>query len=141
MSQVGETFFTAIGCMDGRVQQPIAKFGQERFGAKFPDTITEAGLVGKLSKENIDQAFLDSIKFKVIDVSLGKHHSKGIIVHGHQECAGNPVDDEKHRDDIRRSVSKLKSLIGEIVPVIGIFVKRDKDGLWKAEEIPSTVTV
>ena len=98
MSDKNETFFTSLGCMDGRVQEVVAEFGRRKFGAKYQDTITEAGLVGKLAQDNADQDLIDSIKNK-LDISLEKHLSKGIIVHGHQECAGNPVDDGKHKEE------------------------------------------
>lgn len=139
MSMPGETFFTTIGCMDGRVQDAVANFGRQKFGALFGDTITEAGLVGVLSR-GADQALLDSIKNK-INISMEKHHSKGIVVHGHAECAGNPVDDEKHKDDIRQSVEVIKSLIGSSIPVIGVFVRRSTDDptKWVTEELPQAI--
>jgi len=63
----GQAFFTAVGCMDGRVQEPVLAFGQQKFGAKYADTITEAGLVGLLAKKNIDRALLDSIRKKIAE--------------------------------------------------------------------------
>lgn len=140
MAHTDETFFTAVGCMDGRVQKVIADFGSEKFGAAFPDTVTEAGLVGLLAKENIDTTLLNLLRFKVVDVSIGKHHSIGVIVHGHAECAGNPVDDEKQKDDIRRSVTALTTLVGS-VPILGVFVHRDESdsARWIAEEVPQTL--
>lgn len=135
MSHVDETFFTTIGCMDGRVQSPIAKYGQNLFRAIFPDTITEAGLVGLLSN-NPSRDLLDSIKNKIV-ISAEKHHSLGIIVHGHSECAGNPVDDEVHREDVRKSVQIIKQMINNKVPVLGVFVKRSDQNLkkWVVEEL------
>jgi carbonic anhydrase len=136
MSQPGETFFTVVGCMDGRVQDTVAEFGRDKLGAQFADTITEAGVVGQLAKDNPDSSLLDALKFKVVDVSLGKHHAKGIIVDGHAECAGNPVDVETHKDDIRKSVALLKKMTGGSVPVIGVFVKRKSDSAkWEVEEL------
>jgi len=137
MLHENETFFTTVGCMDGRVQEVVAEFGRKKFGAKFPDTITEAGLVGKMSQDSVDQSLVDAIKFKLVDVSIGKHHSKGIIVHGHQDCAGNPVDDEKHKEDIRKSVEVIKSLVNSSVPVVGVFVKLSMQHLskWESEEV------
>lgn len=134
MSQAGETFFTAIGCMDGRVQDAVAKFGRERFGALYADTLTEAGLVGQLGKSDIDTILAESIRFKLVDVSIGKHHSKGIIVHGHEECAGNPVQDDQHFEDIRRSAKYIKSLVGETIEVVPVWVKRVNEK-WEASEL------
>lgn len=140
MSQTGETFFVSVGCMDGRVQNAVAVFGRQKFGVLFADTVTEAGLVGLVSKENIDEPLLSSLKFKIADVSLGKHHAKGIVVHGHAECAGNPVSDEQQKDDIRKSVNLIKEIVEERVPVVGVFVKRSTidSSEWEAEEIPQT---
>lgn len=136
MSQAGETFFTVVGCMDGRVQEVVTKFGREKFGAEYPDTITEAGIVGMLSNPPAggpEQKFVENLKFKLL-VSIDKHHSKGIIVDGHQECAGNPVPDEEHKENIKASVAFIKNLISNKVPVIGVFVVREGEA-WKTEEI------
>lgn len=137
MSDLDETFFTRVGCMDGRVQMPVRIFGQERFGAEYPDTITEAGKVGILAN-NPSKSFLKLLNRK-LDISIEKHHSKGIIVHGHQECAGNPVSDRKHRDDVRKSVKIIKKMTHRKVPVVGVFVKRSKANrkIWEAEELKS----
>ena len=135
MSKANETFFTTVGCMDGRVHEVVGDFGRKKFGAEYPDTITEAGLVGKLAN-NPEQSLLKSIKQKLL-ISLEKHHSKGIIVHGHQECAASDaVDDDKHKDDIRKSVQVVQSLINS-VPVVGAFVKRSsrESSKWEIEEV------
>ncbi len=73
MSMPGETFFTSIGCMDGRVQGPVAEFGREKFGGQFADAITEPGREDGLGfdlKTNYfslvqDMAFCKSVSFKI----------------------------------------------------------------------------
>lgn len=124
--------------MDGRVQAVIAEFGRKKFGVKYPDTITEAGIVGNLARESVDQSLMSSLKFKIIDVSIGKHNSLGVVVHGHAECAGNPVEDEKQKDDVRKSVQVVQSLVGS-TPVVGVFVKRSivDPLIWEGEELLS----
>ena len=132
MSRADESFFTVVGCMDGRVQWACARYGKEKFDARFPDTITEAGIVGIIAK-GPDSSFIENLKFK-LSVSIDKHHSKGIIVDGHAECAGNPVDDETHKNDIKKSVEFISNLIENKVPVVGVFVERNGDE-WQAREI------
>ena len=132
MSDSSETFFTSIGCMDGRVQDPIARFGREKFGAQFPDTITEAGLVGLLS-ENIDSKLLEAIKKKLL-ISLEKHHSKGVIVHGHEDCAGNPVTDGKHKEDVLKSQRIIRQFVPEGTEVLPVFVTKN-NGEWTVESL------
>lgn len=123
MSQVGESFFTSVGCMDGRVQEPVLNFGQQMFNVKYADTITEAALVGLLAKDDVDSNLLASIKKKIL-ISLEKHHSKGIIVHGHAECAGNPVADEQHKKDVQKAAQTISALIQNNTQIIPVFVKR-----------------
>ncbi len=133
MSQKGETFFTRVGCMDGRVQEPVATFGRKKFGGQYPDTIIEAGLVGLLAKETVDRNLLTSLK-KKISISLEKHHSKGIVVYGHQDCAGNPVDDEKHKQDTKVAAQVISSFVPQDVRIAPVFVKREND-TWIVEEL------
>lgn len=136
MSQAGETFFTSVGCMDGRGLRPVRKYGKAKFGVLYVDMVTDSGLVGKLSKENVASEFIEDLKTK-ISISIEKHHSKGIIVHGHEDCAGNPVDEETHKNDIIKSVQIIKSMVNTSIPIIGAYVKR-KDGDWVVEEVPTT---
>ena len=134
MSQVGETFFTSVGCMDGRVQGPIAKYGQNKFGAKYADTITEAGLVGQIIKKNVNPKLLESIKNKIL-ISLSKHLSRGIVVHGHQECAGNSISDEQHKEETREAAKIIKAMLGAMdLEVTPLFIIRSGEN-WIVEEL------
>lgn len=132
MSDLGETFFTSVGCMDGRVQKPVTEYGQGKYHVLFADTITEAGLVGLLSN-NPSQELLDSIKQKVL-ISVEKHHSKGIIVHGHQNCAGNPVEDSQHKEETKKAAAVIKSFVPQDLEVKPVFVVKNENG-WTVEEI------
>ncbi len=131
MSDLGETFFTSVGCMDGRLQDPIAIYGRDKFGVLYADTITEAGLVGLLSNSP-SQELLESIKKKVL-ISVEKHHSKGIIVHGHQECAGNPVEDNRHRGETKKAAEIIGDFV-QGVEVTPVFVIKENAN-WIVEEI------
>lgn len=121
MSKSSDTFFTSIGCMDGRAQGPIAEFGREKFNAEHPDTITEAGLDGLLAGP-VDQVLYDSLKKKLL-ISIEKHHSRGIVVHGHEDCAGNLVGKEQHIQDIKKSVQEINNMLkGYELPVVGAYI-------------------
>ncbi len=125
MADASETFFTVIGCMDGRVQDVMAQYGRQKFGSKFPDTLTEAGIV-KLLAGNPSDGFLENFKAKVL-ISIEKHHSTGILVGGHAECAGDPVDRTTAQEHIRKSVAFIKTLVPLSVPVLGVYVGRAKE--------------
>lgn len=137
MSDANDSFATAVGCMDGRVQDPIAKFARKKWGVKYVDAITEAGFVKHFAKQHEAHPHTPHIrettKIKIVDVSVIKHHSKGIIVHGHQECAGNPVPDEKQKKDILEAASVIMELEHD-VEVIPVFVKKNH-GDWEVLEL------
>ncbi len=132
MSKQDETFFTRVGCMDGRVQTPIRIFGNNKFNAEYPDTITEAGKVGLLVNSP-SKGFLNNLK-KKLNVSIKIHHSKGIVLHGHQECAGHPVSDIQHKKDVLKAIAVIKSMVPKNIPVVPVFVKR-RYGKWVVEEL------
>lgn len=122
------SFSTVINCMDGRVQQPVNRFLQKRFGEENVDTITEAGPNGILAKQQ-DDTTLQSI-FNRVDISLNAHSSKCLAVVGHHDCAGNPVPKEEQLKHIRESVSVLRKKYKQ-VEVIGLWVDEE----WKVHEI------
>lgn len=122
-AHAGETFFTSVGCMDGRVQKAVNRFASLIFGAEFADTVTKAGLDGLFAHDELDLNEHESVK-EMIMVSVRRHNSYGIVVHGHEHCAGNPVDDSQHKKDIASSVKKIKKMLdGKKVEVRGIYVK------------------
>lgn len=131
MSDLSETFFTSVGCMDGRVQEPVAVYGRAKFGVLYADTITEAGLVGLLSN-NPSEELLDSIRKKIL-ISAEKHHSKGIVVHGHQECAGNPVEDEVHKQNVLKAAEIIRSMTPNLEVKLVFVVKGN--GNWITKEL------
>lgn len=118
--------------MDGRVQMPLRIYGQKKTGAQYPDTISDPGAAGIMAG-NPSEEFLRRLKSE-LDISLIKHNSKGIIVHGHQDCAGHPVDNETHKKDVVKSVEVIKRLTEHKVPVYGVFVRKE-NGDWIVEEL------
>ena len=129
----GQAFFTSVGCMDGRVQKPVAEVGRSKFGAEYPDTITEAGLVGLLALRNPEQSLLSSLE-KKINISIQRHNSRGIVVHGHEDCAASDaVSEKQHERDILKSAELIKLMFPGI-SVVPVFVKR-KGEAWTVEEL------
>jgi hypothetical protein len=140
MHEERRAFFTVVGCMDGRFQELIDSFGRLRFGALYPDTITEAGMVAHLAKDDGDPAIKELLRFELVDVSINKHQSMGIIVFGHEDCAGNPVDNSTHIDHVRKAVTYVKSLLTTALPVVGLFIQKNGER-WEILEVAETVLV
>ena len=122
------SFCTAINCMDGRVQIPVIKFLQDRFGTKYVDVITEPG-PNRILDEESDGPQALSILAR-LDISVKKHGSRGIAVVGHYDCAGNPSDQATQERQTRTAVDMLRLRYGQ-TEVIGLWV----DESWRVVEI------
>ena len=123
------SFCTVINCMDGRVQLPVIRYLQERFGTTYVDSITEPGPVRILaSGDNAAQvdAILDRVR-----ISMDQHKSIGIAVVGHHDCTGNPTPHRRQLVQIEDSIRLLRGHYPD-APVLGLWV--DHDG--EVHEIP-----
>ena len=120
-------FVTAISCMDGRTQRPVADWMLKQFGVDFVDTITEPGADKALTAGPDWQ--VESIKARVL-ISVNGHGSRAIAVVSHHDCAGNPVSKEEHLEMTKQAVEVLASW-DLPVHIIGIWVGED----WEVEVV------
>ena len=116
------SFYTAINCMDGRIQESVANYIKKKYNVLFVDMITSAGPVKILSNKKPDN--LESI-ISYIDISLKKHKSKGIAIIAHYNCAGNPISDEKQKKLLQKSVIFLANKYIN-VSVCGLWVDKNR---------------
>ncbi len=120
------TFATAFNCIDGRTQQPLINFVKKEIGVDHVDVITAPGMNKAFATK---AAALESWK-QAAEISVQKHGSQTIIVAGHYDCAGNPVDNAQHALDIKASCDIIKDWNWP-VRVIGAWVN-DK---WEIETV------
>lgn len=121
-------FGTAINCMDGRVQFPVANWMKKQFHLDYIDMITEPGPDKVLAHGQGHSN--DPIKAKA-QISALAHGSKIIVIAGHDDCAGNPVLKEQHLSDIHKAVQAVRAWNLPFEKVIGVWVNKD----WKIEVI------
>lgn len=121
-------YYTAINCIDGRVQIPVIEYLKERFGVAYVDIVSEAG-PNRIIADGINEAALDSLERR-LRISLVKHESVGIAIVGHHDCAGNPATAEEQREDTLAAVGYIHDRFGH-VPVIGLWV----DENWEVSEV------
>ncbi|MCS7229700.1 MAG: hypothetical protein RMJ81_03935 [Candidatus Kryptonium sp.] len=126
---MAQKFATAINCMDGRTQIPVTEWLKENYKVDYVDMITEPGPDGVLSK-NIDNQIIESLRRKA-EISAYKHNSKIIVIAGHHDCAGNPVDKDTHINQIKLSVQTIKSWGLPFEKVIGLWVNEN----WEIEKV------
>ena len=116
------SFYTAINCMDGRIQEPITNYIKKKYNVLFVDMITGAGPVKILSNKKTEN--LESI-ISCIDISLKKHKSKGIAIVAHYDCAANPIADEEQKKILQKAVIFLENKYIN-VSVCGLWVDKDR---------------
>ena len=116
------TFCTSIHCMDGRIQEPIIQYLKENYNISYVDTITEPG-PNKILTEHKDKNLVISILSRV-NISIEKHKSRLIVVSGHYDCAGNPVDEELQKKQTRTSIQYLKNNFPD-VKLIGLWIDKN----------------
>jgi len=122
------SFCTVINCIDGRIQLPVIKYLQNRFKVTNVDNITEAG-VNRVISEQKDEILIQSILRKV-NISIEKHHSIGLAISGHYDCAGNPASKDEQIIHIQNAVRILKQHYNGL-EIIGLWVDKD----WEVHEV------
>ena len=123
-----DIFCTSVHCMDGRIQEPIIKFLKKRYNVKYVDVITEPGPCGILA-ENNNKTLIDSI-IKRVEISINKHNSKLIAISGHHDCLGNPRDEERQKEQIKKSIKYYRNIYPHI-EIIGLWI----DSEWKINHV------
>ena len=99
-------FATAITCIDGRVQQPIADWMKLNLNVHYVDLITEPGPDKALSDGPVH--IIDEIVRKV-SFSILNHSSNVVALTGHYDCAANDADKEEHIEQILEGIRVLLS--------------------------------
>lgn len=124
-------FCTSVECMDGRIQEPVARHLKNTAGATYVDTITEPGPCRILSDPRcraLRKSILDRVR-----ISVESHGSELIAVSGHHDCAGNPVGEAAQREQVRRSVAYLRRKFPK-VRIVGLWV----DSGWAVHPVPGS---
>ena len=111
-------FATALSCIDGRIQRPVNDFLLAEFQVVYLDTVTRAGMVKYLTS-SYDPATAAVVVD--LDSSLRAHSSKDLALVAHQDCAGNPVDDETQLRQLGDGVAHFRRRYPEL-GVVGIWV-------------------
>jgi hypothetical protein len=127
-----EQFFTTVGCIDGRSQLAVVTYARDLFKAAYPDTITGPGLAGQLAAGLSDQLLVDLRE--QLAISLDGHRSHGIVVHGHEDCAGHRVADDIHKQHVLAAARLIRELIDGRVLVRSVFVSNSA-GVWTAQPL------
>jgi len=132
MSSTRHKFATAITCIDGRVQQPIADWMKLHTNVHYVDLITEPGPDKVLSSEStyVVDEIIRKVKF-----SVQYHASAVVALCGHHDCAANHATKEEHVEQILDGVRVLLSYQMN-VRILGLWLNEwnSVELVWDTEE-------
>ena len=120
-------FATAINCMDGRVQEPVRRWMQQRFQVDYVDMITEPGPDQLMAAGPIGS--LESIK-KRVNISVNAHASRVVAVVAHHDCAAFPASRDQHPAALSKCADVIESWLLP-VRILTLWV----DEAWQVELI------
>lgn len=103
--------------MDGRIQTRTIDQVMTRFGVRWVDNITATGVVQHLdgAVDTVGEGLLQSLS-----VSIRAHGITQVAIVAHHDCAGNPVSDEKQREQLARAVPTLGARFPDL-EVVALF--------------------
>ena len=99
-------FGTAITCIDGRIQEPVAAWLKGKYLLDFVDVISEPGVDRVLATE--PPAAQEHLRDEV-QLSVERHGSTVVAVVAHHDCASNPGTREEHVTQLRRALEIVRS--------------------------------
>ena len=110
-------FVVAVTCIDGRIQAAVADAVRRTHGVEHVDMVTVPGVDGALREPGpARKQVLSSIR-----VSVDSHGSTVAVVAGHTDCAGHPVDDQRHAADVGAAADWLRGAFPHLI-VLGALV-------------------
>ncbi len=134
MSDTNTKFGTMLNCMDGRTQEPVAKWMKEQFALDVVDAPNPAGPTNMIVKG--DAAIVEHYKAETL-ISINGHNSRNVAIVAHQGCAKNPISDEEQLAELKESVEILATKWGLPVGVriTGLWVTKNTDLDWEIHHI------
>jgi hypothetical protein len=120
-------FGTAILCIDGRIQQPVAEWLKAHYYLDYVDMITTPGADRALVEGPAE--LIEHLRASA-QTSISRHGSSVLAVAGHHNCAGNPVSREEHVEQIRKALQVVR-FWNLPVTLIGLWVNEE----WQVEAV------
>jgi hypothetical protein len=125
----------ALVCADWRLHHEKTHFNRQlarALGVEGVDLIAVPGPDGLLLGERNAEwrTALDQVKLLV-----GAHAPVALAVVAHQRCAGHPVSDDDHVEDVRKTAQALKTETGFAGPVSALVAEYHSDLNWTVKPV------
>ncbi len=120
-------FGTAVTCIDGRVQEPVAAWLKARYYLDSVDMVTESGadmVMAAGAPEDVERLRRN------VQRSVERHGSTVIALAGHYDCAANAGTREEHEAQLRAGLHTIR-LWNLSATVLGLWVNEE----WQVEVV------
>lgn len=128
-------FVAAAGCMDSRAITAVQDFAAREMDADHVDIV--AAEPGFVANGRPNKGIL-----RKLGISRQHHQAGGLIVYGHQECAGDPVDDDTQRKQVLKTTGRFRRSLPAGIEVVPVFVERttEPEGVkgWVGRRVPES---
>jgi hypothetical protein len=121
VSSPASRFATAVACIDGRIQSPIADWIHRHHAVEHVDMVTEPGIDALLGAGDEDAT---ASVVRRVAISRDAHAARVVAISGHADCAANPVAEPEHRRQVVAAVTRMRDLMPEVA-VFGLWVDAD----------------
>jgi hypothetical protein len=126
------TFATAINCIDGRAQSPVADWLKINCNVSFVDVATIPGPDKALTHGHQERK---GHIHEYATISVTAHGSRVIAIAGHHDCAAYPASREEHIATIQQAVKVVSGWQFPVpVRIVGLWV----NDLWMVEVVTDT---
>lgn len=138
MSDSSTRFGTMLNCMDGRTQKPVLDWMIKEYNLDVVDAPNPAGPTNMVV--NGEQTVKNHYKTEVL-ISINGHHSQNLVIIAHQDCAANPISDEKQIEQLKTACEILEKdwEIPNGVKIDGLWLTKNSDLDWEINHIVSNI--
>ncbi|MCX7832038.1 MAG: hypothetical protein N2440_03965 [Actinobacteria bacterium] len=115
-------FILCLNCIDGRTHEAIFDYLKRNYPERYIDYITAPGMVRHLSDEKEKfNGFLN----EAIEISIKFHNPEAIVIAAHSDCAGNPVEDAKQKQMLKKAKEMISSKYN--ISVEAVFLENNQN--------------
>ncbi len=129
MSDQSTKFGTMLNCMDGRTQEPVAKWMKEQYKLDVVDAPNPAGPTNMITKGTTE--IIGHYQAETL-ISVNGHSSRNVAIVAHQGCAKNPISDEDQLLELKEACEIVATQWGlpAGVRITGLWLTKNTDLDW-----------
>lgn len=123
----------ALVCADWRLHHRKSQFNRQLARALGVDGVDYIAVPGPDGLTRAERGAEWQAALAQVRLLIGAHAPTALAVVAHERCAGHPVSDEAHRDDVVATARTLKTVTGFTGPVAAMVAQYRADLDWNVK--------